>query len=217
MKLLGSLCMVCVLTSQVFAEMPFYYVAQEYNKVILVSVKINKEADYVSVPVTITSSCNDPMLRNQKINEAMRIFKEAAQNNRNIKIDSEIVFLSTQKTSAFKSSLRESYAKFNLLIPYDKEKHTIYACTEEIYTFIKTVTLPSKVESNYGETVLVIDKPEQYRAQLLQMIYDEIQRDKEIFKSNKVVVSGLENPISVQQINEHSVELYINYKLSFES
>ncbi len=182
-----------------------------------VSIVIVQDADFVSVPVTITSNCNDPELRNKDISEAMRLFIDAAQKSNRIKIDSGIVYLSTQKTSFFKSYGGESQAKFNLLVPFDRGKSNVYNCADEIYKFIETVKLPDKAKCNPGGTVLVVDNPEKYRSKLLQMIYDEIKRTKEILKtSSKIIISGLENPVSVKQIDEQSVKLFIKYTVSME-
>lgn len=183
-----------------------------------VSVVIIQDADFVAVPVTITSSANEPELRNKDISESIRLFREAAEKSQKIKIDMGIVYLTTKKTSFFKSyGERESQAQFNLLVPFEQEKSNVYNCADEIYQFIAGIRLPDKAKCNPGGTVLVVDNPEKYKSKLLHMIYDELKKTQDALNvKGKVVFSGMESPVTVKQIDEQRVGLYIKYAVSIE-
>ncbi len=73
------------------------------------------------------------------------------------------------------------------------------------------------VDLHLGQIQLGVNRPEQYRAQLLQEIMDEIARIRKLSGSKAILhISGLEDPVQVRQISEEEVELFIDYQLTVE-
>ena len=64
----------------------------------------------------------------------------------------------------------------------------------------------------------MIGDHEKYRAQILESISKSIAESKKsLALSGSVEVDGLENPVSVMQLNEAEVALFINYRLSIQT
>lgn len=73
------------------------------------------------------------------------------------------------------------------------------------------------MDLHLGQIQLGVNRPEQYRAQLLQEIMDEIARIRKLSGSKAILhISGLEDPVQVRQISEEEVELFIDYQLTVE-
>ncbi len=69
-----------------------------------------------------------------------------------------------------------------------------------------------------GKTTLVLEDVPKHREELLKRIMDDVKKTKTAFEPvGKVVISGLESPILVRQVNEQQVELYLRYALSLET
>lgn len=69
-----------------------------------------------------------------------------------------------------------------------------------------------------GNTTLGLNDPDKYRTQILESIAKSIAETKKpLGISGSVEVDGLENPVSVMQLNETEVALFINYKLGIQA
>lgn len=64
----------------------------------------------------------------------------------------------------------------------------------------------------------MISDHDKYRAQILESISKSIAESKKSLSlSGSVEVDGLENPVSVMQLNEAEVALLINYRLRIQT
>ena len=186
-----------------------------------VSTVLRRQADYVAMPVSISSDQRDPIQRFAEIRDAKRLIQKKAEGNPDIVIHSGPVTLSAKPIS--KLSYISSYsggsseADLHILVPFKGKNRDVFSCASMIRTFLNDITMPGKANIQLGSIQLAADNPEQYRTVLLQMISEDVAQTKEKMNTDgKVQVSGLESPVLVRQSDDENVDLFINYQLSVE-
>jgi len=186
-----------------------------------VSTVLRQQADYVAMPISVSSDQRDPIQRFAEIRDAKRLIQKKAEGNPDVVIHSGAVTLSAKPMS--KLSYISSYsggsseADLHILVPFKGNNRDVFTCASMIRTFLNAITMPGKANIQLGSIQLAADNPEQYRPVLLQMISEEAAQTKEKLKADgKVQLSGLESPVLVRQSDDENVELFINYQLSVE-
>jgi hypothetical protein len=83
---------------------------------------------------------------------------------------------------------------------------------------VSSIPLGEGTKFTLGNTTLGMNEPEKYRVQILESISKSITESKKsLGLSGSVEVDGLENPVSVMQLDEAEVVLFINYRLSIQT
>ncbi|MFZ5877010.1 MAG: hypothetical protein ACOYXU_11460 [Nitrospirota bacterium] len=187
-----------------------------------VAVVLRQQADYVSMPVSISSGQRDPLQRFAELRDAKAAVLRKAQGNPDIVIHSGRVTLSAKPVSKLASvvpySSAESEADLHVLVPFKGKNRDVFACADIIRRFLNDLTLPSKTSMQLGSIQLAVDNPEQYRPTLVQMISEDVTRTKEKVKADaKVLLSGLESPVLVRQADDENVDLFIDYEFTIET
>lgn len=187
----------------------------------LVSTVLRQQADYVAMPISISSDQRDPIQRFAEIRDVKRLIQKKAEGNSDIVIHPGAISLTAQTLS--KVSYLSSYtggsseADLHILVPFKGKDRDVFSCASMIRTFLNDITMPGKANIQLGSIQLASDNPEQYRPGLLQMISEDVARTKERLKADGTIqVSGLEGPVLVRQTDDENVELFINYRLSME-
>ncbi len=115
-----------------------------------------------------------------------------------------------------RKSANASSSSINLYYTLN-ENNNIYDAADVINGFLQQIKPPRSVSYNLSNINLAVQDPQQYRAQLLGVISEEIKLTKKALSGGyKAVISGLENPVTVRQKNERQVVLFIDYKLQFD-
>lgn len=187
-----------------------------------VAVVLRQQADYVSMPVSISSSQRDPLQRFAELRDAKAAVLLRAKSTPDIIIHAGPVTLSAKPVSKLASvvpySSAESEADFHVLVPFKGKNRDVFACADIIRRFLNDLTLPSKTSMQLGSIQLAVDNPEQYRSTLIQMISEDVARTKEKVKADaKVHLSGLESPVLVRQADDERVDLFIDYQFTIET
>ena len=183
-----------------------------------VNSSIDMNAEYVAMPVSLSSEAKYPSERAKLISKLQLSISSAASKALNIDFQQGVISLSPREKSTF--SLSKSYGRsagstFYILSKLGDRKD-VYAATQDIYSFIGRIKKPDDTSLNLGSTSLAISSPNQYRNQLLEKIKVEINATKETLGSNyRVMISGLENPVVVRQKNDKQVTLFIDYRVQF--
>lgn len=153
-----------------------------------VSTVLRQQADYVAMPVTISSDQRDPILRFAEIRDAKRLIQKKAEGNPDTVIHSGPVTLSAQPISKLSyissNSGGSSEADLHILIPFKGKNRDVFTCASMIRTFLNDITMPGKASIQLGSIQLAADNPEQYRPTLLQMISDDVAKTTEKLKAN---------------------------------
>ncbi len=212
----------CVVATSVFAGSQSYYViAFSGSKSTAVSLK--KDADYVSMSLTIQSKQKKPNARFTEIKQAQNLILSKAKDHAGIVIHKGPISLSpkpmSQKSFLSSSSYSQSStAQFHVLAKFD-EKTDVYDCATRIRRFIDSIKMPGKSYHSLGQIQLALANPEQYREEILTRISKDVDFVKSIMQATgkvSITITGLEHPVLVRQVDDRKVELFINYSMTME-
>ena len=186
------------------------------------AVRVQVAADFVAVPISIQNDSKDPVKRADEIEKALRAVSEKLKQHPDLTVKSGVVSLSPREQSALKSfsgygSCGGSSAQLYVLGAL-KQDTNVFAVTKRIYQAISAISVSDGTKVTLGNTALGMNEPEKYRAQILQAISKAITETKKpLGITGSVEVDGLENPVSVMQLNEKDVVLFISYRLRIQT
>lgn len=182
------------------------------------SIKIEVAADYVVVPVTVSSDDKDPLLNLENLQATKAKLAELASKIPTIKIRYGVQAMSLSvreeaKFSSYGSGSASSTADIYLIAPLAKDKD-VFQASRDILAFIRSVPKADQVRLRLGATSLGLEEPEQYRSRLLPLIAREVEHTrKAIGNTRSFEVSGLESPVMVMQQDERNVVVFIPFRL----
>lgn len=177
-----------------------------------------KKADYLSVPLTISSKQKDPSERFSEIRKAQDLIVSQALNHPGLLVHKGTITLSPRPMSKLSSysSGGSSKARFHLLTKL-KKNEDVYESAIRIRQFIAAIEMPGKSTHALGQMQLTVDNPERYRKELLEKIAADVAFLKTaVGAKGKAFIKGLERPVLVRQIDDRNVELFIHYELTIE-
>ena len=179
-------------------------------------------ADFVAMPLHIHSDAKDPVKRADDIEKAVRALTDKLQQQPDVAIKSGVVSLSPREQSALKAfssyeSSGGSSAQLYVLGAL-KSDANVFAMTKRLYQAVNGIPLADGTKLTLGNTTLGLHDPERYRADILKLIAKSIEDTKKTTGfSGSVDIDGLENSVSVMQLNESEVALFINYRLKMQT
>jgi hypothetical protein len=180
------------------------------------AVRIERQADYVGIPVTIEAEIKDPIERLDRLRAAMDVIDEGIAATPGLTIETEVVSLSPRKAGSF-MALSSDYGSrrstVRLFVMGElSDSGDIFSQTKKIHRALGRVKLPEDISLDLGNTALGLRDPESYRSRLLEMIRDHVAATKQSLEaSGSVTVRGLESPVFVSQKNDTEVVLYLTY------
>lgn len=176
-------------------------------------------ADYVAVPITIENDAKDPIKRNDEIEKTLRAVTEKLE-TQGLKIQPGVISLVPQEAEPSSFSYSESTRGSAQLYVLGalKQETTLFAVTKRIYQAVATIPLTNGTKIILGDTALGLDEPEKYRNQLFGLIAKSVVEAKKSLGAVAFVeLEGLENPVTVMQLNDREVLLLINYRLRVQA
>jgi hypothetical protein len=189
-----------------------------------VAVFLREQADYVAMPVTISSDRRDPVQRLSEMAAAKRLIQKKAEENPDIIVNTGQVRLSREPTPRTGTRMGASEpvhtVRLNILVPFKGKGRDAFACATMIYKFLGDIAMPGKARIRTGEIRLAVDNPEQYRPVLLKMIADAYAKTKESVKAKakgESEIRGLVGPVLVRQADDDNVDLFIDFQLQVEA
>jgi hypothetical protein len=176
-----------------------------------------KKADYLSVPLTVSSKQKDPSDRFSEIRKAQDLIVSQALKHPDLFVHKGTISLSPRPRSKLSySSGGSSKARFHLLTKL-KQEEDVYESAIRVRQFIATIEMPGKSTHALGQLQLAVDNPEQYRKELMEKISQDVAFVKTAIRAKgKAFIKGLERPVLVRQLDDRNVELFINYELTIE-
>jgi len=186
------------------------------------TVRMQVPADFVAMPIHVQNDSKDAVKRADEIEKALRSIADTLHQYPDITLKQGVVSLSAREQSALKSfssydSSTGSSAQLYLLGAL-KQDTNVFAVTKRLYQAVSSIPLGEGTKFTLGNTTLGLNEPEKYRAQILESISKSIAESKKsLGLSGSVDVEGLENPVSVMQLNEAELALFINYRLSIQT
>ncbi len=189
-----------------------------------VAISLTVPADYVSVPVHVTSQEKDTATSYENTREAIATITQKADESGIFKVQTGVAEL-TQRRKGFGISSGSwaqpaAGADLYVLVPLSEDRDDIFAAGADAARFLDSIVLPEKIECELGNLQLAVENPEQYRSKLLkrmvQQLTDTIGATGDAFGRN-VKLEGLESPVYVRQVNDKEVEVFLNYSLTMSS
>ncbi|NLB54897.1 MAG: hypothetical protein GX811_03885 [Lentisphaerae bacterium] len=187
-----------------------------------VAAGITRKADFVACSVSLSSDKKTPEEKFTDIQATIKMITNAARQNPKILVHSGPVTLSGDNASSFSAkslifSSWDSYsvARLTILVPIKDGNPNIFGGGLIIKQFFDGIKFPDKTKCVLSQIYLAVENPEQYRQEVLKAIADSIGQVKEALgKDIDFQLTGLANPVTVQQIDDENVNLFINYALS---
>jgi hypothetical protein len=206
-----------LLPQPVLAGGPSVVIAGGYSPN-LPSVRMQLRADYVAVPITIQNDSKDPIKRIDHIEAALGVVSDRIKQHKDLAVRFGVVSLSPREQSksfgSYEShgSSAQIYALGQL-----KPDTTVFALTKRIYQVVTAVPVTDGTKVILGNATLGMDDPERFRPQLLGLISKSaVEARKLLGTSGPAEIEGLENAVTVMQVNESEVVLFINYRFRIQ-
>lgn len=188
------------------------------NSNVPVNTYLDVQAEYVAMPVSLSSDAKHPSERIQLIHQLQSIIERAARNDAAIDLQQGNISLSPRELSSFSISKMNgspSESKLYILSPIT-DSVNIFDVTQKLNHFLSSIKLPDETKIRPGNTTLAIKDPDRFRAELIKKIKIDVESTRETLGTDyKVEISGLEGPVLVVQLNDKQVRLFINYDLKF--
>ena len=152
--------LVCLIAASAFAGSESYYVTA-LSEPKSTAVSIEKDADYVSVPLTIQSGQKEPNEHFAEIKLAQDVITRRAEAQEGIVVHKGPISLSPKPASKLSSispysSSPSSTAQLYILAGLDEETD-VYDAATRIRSFLDSISLPGRASCSLGRMELAID------------------------------------------------------------
>lgn len=183
------------------------------------AVSLVQTADYLCAVVTIRSTAKDPERRTAAVHEALLRLNAAVQQSNTFQLHEGPVRYSGGVGSTTALFCKSSYGpgsvetSARILSPLSPTTD-IFDTIRQVGQFVARIAVPADAEVRVLSTTLAVASAEQQRDRLMQLIREQITATRQQLGANIVTVSGLDSPVLVRQLDNASVELFIDYQLS---
>lgn len=183
-----------------------------------VAVTLEVPADYVAVPLALSSSEKDPLRNIEQLRSYTQRLQEAVAKSPGIRLRQGTVSLAVNPGeeggfSSFKVAATPSSASLYLVAPLPAGRD-LYQAAQDLVAFAQTVVRPESLRVSFGSTVLGIEAPERLRPRLLALIQQDLEQVRAALgHPRSFVLSGLESALVVLQRDDRNLTVYLPYRL----
>lgn len=182
-------------------------------------ISIVVSAQVLAIQLQIQSGTDDWEIRLRDVEAVRAQLADAAQKQRlRLQTMNGLLLQSGYGKGLFSSAGRtEVDIRSNvLLIANVDEKSDLVALVRQMRLLVTRLPLPKGVSLAIGEARLGLEDAEKLRPRLLERIREHIDATATALGSGvEVVVTGFEEPVQAQQVQERSVELSLPIKVSY--
>lgn len=182
------------------------------------AVSLIQSADYLCATVTIRSGAKDIDRQTAAVQQTLAGLRAGVEKSSRFQLHEGALRLAGAAGSlASRSSYSNAVlqATVRILCPLvNGTSADVFADTRQLRQFIAGFDVAPGAELQVVSIGLAVDNSEQYRDRLLDLINEQARNTQRTFGARTVVIEGLNNPITVRQLDELNVELYIEYQLS---
>jgi hypothetical protein len=177
--------------------------------------------DFVSAVITLTDSNPDPLKSLDAIRENRQLLLDAVRQNPEIHGESDPIEMSAvprTEIAAFDSLNEVTKAQVEVFMSLAEGNLDIFEACRRIRKFAETLSPTGETRVEVSGFRLGVYYPEKYRSKLLMMMREEIEKIVDALDVRADVhISGLEKPVGIRQINDHEVEVYLDYTISLQN
>lgn len=181
------------------------------------SVRLVKRADIVILELTVMSDNKKPEKRIANLQEAFAELKRATAARSDIIMKSgyvELPLVTSNRWNFSSAKTSEEISSFNVqLITKMNLTDTVFDRSTFLNEFIDSIEL-GDVKVLYVSSGVAILNPDSYRNELLELIAREVELLGRVFStSNEFLIRGLDQKVSVRQIDGVNLEISLPYQL----
>lgn len=184
-----------------------------------VAITLRKPATSVVMELNLVNATDKPDVRNREIYATIKALEQAAQASTGIKFERREIQLrgDTRKFSSIRGGTVVSSAVCALVTPL-REDADVFALVQRMRTLVAGVPPSGATKVLDGSVGLVLERPDQYRQELLKKIFEDIAAVKAgIGPDFEILPFGLNGPVKVRAVTEREVELWIEYGFTIRS
>jgi hypothetical protein len=197
------------------------------------AIALVQPADYLCATVTLSSRAKDPARQAEEIRETSRQLSAAVSKSPLLQIhegtlrfyggggagfDSSYTSrLLSLPSSAFSSSSGGSplfSSSVRVLYKLDGSQNDTFQAATALRKLVDTLATSNPTSVHISSLTLAVEAPERQRERLLSLIRESAEAMKKTFHADTVTIGGLDGPVLVRQVDDASVELFIDYTLS---
>jgi len=183
------------------------------------AVSLVQPADYLCAIVSIRSTAKDTERQAVAVQEAVRRLTTAVQRSNTFQLHQGPARFSGGATNSASLFSKPSYSPQSLqtslrvLCPLTPDGD-FFESVRQIAQFIGAIAVPAEAEVKIVSATLAVAAAEQQRERLMQLIREQIAATRTQLGANVVTVTGLDSPVLVRQLDNLTVELFLDYQLS---
>ncbi|MBC7366008.1 MAG: hypothetical protein H7343_04205 [Undibacterium sp.] len=183
------------------------------------AVSIVQPADYLCAIVSIRSTAKDTERQATAVQESMRRITTAVQRSNTFQLHQGPARFFGGSNNANSLFSKPSYNPLSLqtnlriLCPLTPDAD-FFETIRQLTQFVAAIPLPGESEVKIISATLAVASAEQRRDRLMQLIREQIATTRAQLGANVVTVTGLDSPVLVRQLDNLSVELFLDYQLS---
>ncbi len=181
------------------------------------AVSLVQPADYLCAIVALRSTAKDADRQSAAMREALQRLTDAISKSARFQLHQGPVRLAgtgsglySSATGASATTLQTTLRVLNPL----QGVTDIFEATRQLRRFIAGLPTTPDTELTITGISLAVAAPDQYRDRLLALIADQARTTHQNFGARLVIIDGLQNNVSVRQVDDLNIEIYIDYQLS---
>jgi hypothetical protein len=182
------------------------------------AVSLVQSADYLCATVVIRSAVKDIDKQTQAVQQTLNTLRAGVEKSSSFQLHDGPLHLSGSAASLpGRSSFSNAILQTSLRILCPLVNGTAadaFNNTRLLRQFIASFDVAPGAQLQVVSISLAVDSSEQYRDRLLGLIGEQARVTQQTFGARSVVIDGLNNPVSVRQLDDINVEIYIDYQLS---
>ncbi len=187
------------------------------------SIALVQPADYVCATVSISSREKDPARQADDVRNTVNLLSATVAKTPRLQLhQGPLRFFSTGGSGKIFSSTSyggssQLSTSVRILYKLDDPGHDSFAASVAVRKLIDELKLPAQTDARIASVTLAVESPERQRERLLSLIRESSEAMKKTFNASEVTIGGLDGAVLVRQVDDASVELFIDYQLSVTS
>lgn len=185
-----------------------------------VGVSIVRRADAVAVQFVLSHAADKQEQRNQELYASVEAIQAAVAKNPALRMEQREVRFAGGDRKIFSASRGGSTVSFvSILIlaelPADVR---VVDRVKQVRDLLSSTRLTGQTKYSDGSVGLYLRNPDQYRQEILQKIFDDVEFLRKGFREEfEVQPSGLNGKVRLRVAGEAEIELWIDYGITFRS
>ncbi len=185
-----------------------------------VAVTLSKRADAVAIQFVLSHAGDKQEVRNQELYASVDAIETAIKKVPGLRAEQREVRFSGGDRKFFSTSRGGStYSFVSILVLTDLPADSRVADrVKQVRDLLAATKLVGQTKYSDGSIGLYLKDPDQYRREILQKIFDDVEFLKKGFAGDfEIQPSGLNNKIRLRVAGEGQLELWIDYGIAFKS